>query len=235
MIRLLRALIEKNSQIDGETSKVLHFAFDAAKSCGTRVLDIGCGYGRFLRPLRDAGLDATGVEINPEIVAANRTAGLSCMTAAEIEASATTYDVMVIAHVIEHFAPTDLMRLMDNYLDRLKTGGRLIIATPLASDYFYDDFDHIKPYQPTGILMVFGAGAAQVQYYARNRLALRDLWFRRAPLRITHARGRYLRSPLRYILICLDLLSAAAFLLSGRLIGRADGWVGVFEKIDRPQ
>ena len=57
---------------------------------------------------------------------------------------------------------------MDGYLDRLKVGGHLVIATPLMSNNFYDDFDHVRPYQSLGILMVFGGGAAQVQYYARK-------------------------------------------------------------------
>jgi hypothetical protein len=119
---------------------------------------------------------------------------------------------------------------MDVYLDRLKPGGRLVIATPLMSEYFYDDFDHIRPYQPVGIQMVFGERAAQVQYYSRNKLALRDLWFRRSPKRISHARARYLPTRTYWALFALDLLASAAFLLSGRLFGTTNGWVGVFEK-----
>jgi len=119
---------------------------------------------------------------------------------------------------------------MDGYLDRLKPGGRLVIATPLMSDYFYDDFDHIKPYQPAGIQMVFGEGAAQVQYYSRNKLALRELWFRRSPKRISYTRARYLPTRAHWVLLTLDLLAGAAFLLSARLFGTTNGWVGVFEK-----
>jgi hypothetical protein len=102
------------------------------------------------------------------------------------------------------------------------------------SDYFYDDFDHVKPYLPTGLMMVFGETGAQVQYYARNKLVLRDLWFRRNPLRLSYMRGRYVRTPARYLLIALDILSACVFLLSARLIGKTDGWVGVFERTSSP-
>lgn len=232
MLQLLRNLHEKIQSIDGETQKVLREVTAATRICGPRVLDVGCGYGRFLKLLHAAGLQAEGVEINAEIVAANRAAGMPCQTAEDFARSGETYDVMLMAHIIEHFTPADLLGFIDSYLDRLKPGGRLIIATPLMSDYFYDDFDHIKPYQPIGLLMVFGKSGAQVQYYARNRLALRELWFRRAPCRITHARGRYLRTFSRFPLILLDFISAAAFLVSGRLLGKTDGWVGVFEKTD---
>jgi SAM-dependent methyltransferase len=230
MIRFLRNLIDKCVQIDGEPQKIMRFVTAAAQICGPRVLDAGCGYGRYLKLIIGAGLNATGVEINPEIAAANRAAGLSCVTADEFEKTNEKYDMILMAHIIEHFAPKDLVHFMDTYLDHLKPGGRLIVATPLGSDYFYDDFDHIKPYQPIGLIMVFGESAAQVQYYARNQLALRDIWFRRSPLRISHARGRYLRTPGRFLLAALDLIAAAAYLLSGGLIGTTNGWVGVFEK-----
>src|SRR5437588_11052930 len=122
----------------------------ACAASGKRVLDVGCGYGRLLALVKAAGFEVTGVEINAEIVAANRKAGLSCISADEFKTSNDRYDVMLMAHVIEHFAPADLLHFMDIYLDRLKPGGRLVIATPLMSDYFYDDFDHIRPYQPAG-------------------------------------------------------------------------------------
>src|SRR6266513_3193273 len=136
----------------------------ACAASGRRVLDVGCGYGRLLALLQAAGLEPTGVDLNPEIVAANRKAGLSCISTDEFESSNDRYDVMLMAHVIEHFDPAGLLRFMDRYLDRLIPGGRLVIATPLMSDYFYDDFDHIRPYQPSGIQMVFGEGTPQVQY-----------------------------------------------------------------------
>jgi len=54
---------------------------------GRRVLDVGCGYGRLLALLQAAGLEPTGVDLNPEIVAANRKAGLSCISTDEFESS----------------------------------------------------------------------------------------------------------------------------------------------------
>jgi len=230
MIQFLRKLVDKIIHYDGEAEKIIFYVTDAAKTCGVRVLDAGCGYGRYLQPIINAGLKATGVEINSQIVSLNRSAGLPCLTVEEFKKSGEMYDVILMAHVIEHFPPKDLMQFMDDYLDRLKIGGRLIVATPLATSYFYDDFDHIKPYQPVGIAMVFGKTSAQVQYYSRNKLTLRDLWFRRSPLRISHTRGRYLRIPQRFILIAIDLLAAVAFALTGSLIGTANGWVGVYEK-----
>jgi hypothetical protein len=82
---------------------------------------------------------------------------------------------------------------MDTYLDRLKTGGHVIIATPLMSSSFYDDFDHIKPYQPLGINMVFNGRGEQVKYYSRHVLELLDIWFRRSPFTFKYHPGLYVR------------------------------------------
>lgn len=229
-LHFLKSLHEKVMAVDGETNVIMDYIDRAVHARGPQILDVGCGYGRLLEQMAKRGLTATGVDVNPEIVATNASKGLRCITRDEFVQSKDTYDVMIMSHVIEHFSPAQLVTFMDSYLDRLKIDGRLIIATPLLSDYFYDDFDHIKPYQPTGLLLVFGGNRAQVQYYARNQLLLRDLWFRKSPFRVTFARSRYLRSPWRHIFTVTDFIGALAYIASGRLIATTNGWVGVFQK-----
>jgi SAM-dependent methyltransferase len=227
--RLYRAAVT----LDSEERTIVDMVRRACRACGNAglVLDVGCGYGRNLRALTDAGLAAVGVEINERIVASNKRAGLECMTAAEFRGSTQHYRVMLMSHVIEHFAPAALVDFMDGYLDRLETGGRLVIATPLLTDYFFDDFDHVKPYHPIGLLMVFGKDRAQVQYYARNQLELEDIWIRRSPLRLGHARSRYILSWRTRARQLVEFSSALLFRASLGRIGSADGWVGLFRKV----
>ena len=231
MVTFLKSLHKKIFELDGETNVLMNYIDRAVLASGPQILDVGCGYGRLLEQMAKRGLTATGVEVNPEIVAANISKGLRCVTRDEFDKSKDMYDVMIMSHVIEHFSPERLLAFMDYYLDRLRIGGRLIIATPLMSDYFYDDFDHVRPYQPTGLLLVFGGNRAQVQYYARTQLKLRDLWFRKSPFRISFARSRFVRVPWRYGLIAVDFLNALAFIASLKLFGKSDGWVGVFERV----
>lgn len=200
------------------------------KSC--KLLDVGCGYGKKLKPLQDAGYDALGVEINPTLVAANQKNGLNCMTVEAFEATEGQFDLMLMSHIIEHFTPTDLKAFMDDYLDRLKVGGHLIIATPLMSSTFYDDFDHVKPYYPQGIMMVFVENYdEQVQYVSRNKLQLKNIWFRRRHYRPQFVEGRYLRTSTTKWWQTLEFLSVLACRASGGKIGTKDGWIGVFKKV----
>jgi SAM-dependent methyltransferase len=227
--RLYRSLVTFDTEMQIITELVGRARWSLHQQC--RVLDVGCGYGRYLRALSGLGVDVTGVDVNPDLVHANRRNGLQCLTAEEFSQSVDSYDVILMSHVIEHFSPKDLVPFMDGYLDRLKVGGRLVIATPLLTPYFYDDFDHVKPYHPTGVLMVFGTEQAQVQYYSRNKLTLEDVRIRRSPLRPPHTSGRYkeaIRARPRQI---VEFVSALLFRASGGLIGESDGWVGLFRKV----
>ena len=159
------------------------------------------------------------------------TCRLNCVGLEEFEAEEKVYDIVLMSHIIEHFEPIQLKDFIDYYLDRLKDGGHLIIATPLLTKYFYEDFDHVKPYSPSGVLMVFGPEAAQVQYRSRNKLVLEDLWYRRSYFRIFFAKGRYLKSGMSRVIQVLHLLSVTVYRISFRLIGKKDGWMGVFRKI----
>lgn len=213
-----------------EMETVASFAAMAGQG---RVIDVGCGYGRYLSLLKNRGFDVTGVDVNPKLVAACRKSGIACFSPAEFAARDEAYDVMLMTHIVEHFSPSDLLSFVDGYLDRLRFGGYLVIATPLMSNNFYDDFDHVRPYQPLGLLMVFGNGTAQVQYYARNRLELRDIWFRRGPWRLNYSRLRFATDRCRHVMQAIDLACALLFRLSFGLLGRTDGWVGLFKKIER--
>jgi SAM-dependent methyltransferase len=199
------------------------------------ILDIGCGFGRNLRWLTDEGLHVVGVDINPKLVEAARDADLECMTVEELETRDDRFDVLLMSHIIEHFAPHDLLRFLDAHLDRLKVGGHLIIATPLMWARFFNDFDHVRPYHPRAILSVFGSDATQVQFHARNRLELVDLGLRRMPRGQESIFEAFAPRPRGVVGRCLAVairtgLRAIYRLSGGRLCGRTNGWIGLFRK-----
>jgi SAM-dependent methyltransferase len=218
---------------DTETPAVLAMVCDGLRGQSGLVVDVGCGYGRYLGPLAARGIDAVGVEVNPAIVEKNDAAGLRCMTPDQFDTSGTKARVLLMAHVIEHFTPRDLLAFLDRWLERLEPGGSLVIATPLMSPHFYDDFDHVKPYHPDGLRMVFGGGGAQVQYWSRHRLELVELAFRRSPWRATLAAPLYFGGPMAWPFYFANALAALAFKLSGGLLGRKTGWIGRFRKVQQ--
>ena len=231
MKEVLKRAYLRLSKFDNETPQVLDMIAHALNGARGPVLEIGCGYGRYLRPLGERGIDAIGIDVNPEIVRKNRDAGLKSMSPEEFQASRQGARVMLMSHVIEHFSPRELVEFLDRWLDRLEDGGELVVATPLMSPHFYDDFDHVKPYHPEGLLMVFGGSAAQVQYWSRHRLELVDLVFRRSPWRATLSRAIYRGGPAAWPLYLANVLAAVAFRLTFGLLGRKTGWIGRFRKL----
>jgi SAM-dependent methyltransferase len=195
------------------------------------ILDVGCGYGRYLKRLRELGYEnVVGVDINESIVRSNRNSKLTCYTPREFDDVDGVFDVMIMSHVLEHMAPDQLLVFIDDYLDRLKPAGILIIMTPVLTSSFFQDFDHIKPYLPIGINMVFcDQNSEQVQYSSRNKLVLKDIWFRRAQFRLSFCAGLYLSHRSKWPIL-VNILLALIFKLSGGFIGRTEGWLGVYEK-----
>ncbi|MBC7804126.1 MAG: class I SAM-dependent methyltransferase [Candidatus Parcubacteria bacterium] len=230
MKRYLKSLYVSLISHDFELQELLRRVESCCADPEAQVLDLGCGHGRLLRPLTERGRKVTGVDENESIVASNRQSGLNCLSTAEFARSEAMFDVIVMSHLVEHFAPEALLGFMDRQLDRLRPGGSLVIATPLSSPYFYDDLDHVRPYPPGSIQMVFAPGVPQTRFRPRNRLVLRDLWFRRAHFRPVSFRGRQMKSWTTMPLAAIESASAIAFHLSFGLIGRTDGWIGVFEK-----
>lgn len=97
---------------------------------GQQLLDVGCGNGAFLLRARSAGWDVMGVDLDPKAVESARQRGLDVRRGgAEALAYVNEkYDVITLAHVIEHVH--DPNRLLRDCFRLLKPGGRLWIETP---------------------------------------------------------------------------------------------------------
>jgi len=231
MNEFARNISEKILNIRTEEKKLVDFINSIDLSKEQRILDVGCGYGKNLNLLRSSGFKVIGVDINQEIIDANNKTGIDCINEGQFKQDADLYDVILMSHIIEHFSPSALVKFMDAYLDRLEMGGYLIIATPLITHYFYDDFDHVKPYYPAGINMVFGGKNDQVQYYSRNKIELIDIWFRRGPFTIKYFPGFYVSKDYSRFPVILNYLLALFFKMSFGVLGRTNGWMGLYRKV----
>ncbi len=126
------------------------------------ILDIGCGYGFFIKLAKDAGFNATGLEVSKERrEIAQKVTGEKILPRAiqGKNKSGKKYDVITLFHVLEHIKnPIELARDLKTYL---KPNGTIIIEVPNANDYLltlnrnYKDFfwqrAHISYFTPETI------------------------------------------------------------------------------------
>jgi SAM-dependent methyltransferase len=100
---------------------------------GERVLDLGCGAGRFVAALRDAGADPVGVEIaEAALERARRNAPGADLRAVEPDGSLPlehgSVDLVWCSEVLEHVADTEHLLLETRRV--LRPGGRLLVTVP---------------------------------------------------------------------------------------------------------
>jgi SAM-dependent methyltransferase len=225
---------EKVLAQNAETDKIISWLCESfPKRSKTKVLDIGCGFGRNLKPIGDAGFKVVGMDLDPESISQLTDEGYKVYRPGELKAEGQ-FDVIIMAHIIEHFAPAELFNWLNSQLVYLKKDGYLIIATPLYSSHFYDDFDHIKPYHPEGISMVWGSmNKRQVQFHGQAVLEIKRLWYKRTYFRPHHTGVYVLPTGLRPFVSALMIMSAAIFKLTLGLFGYKDSWIGMYQKTGR--
>jgi 2-polyprenyl-3-methyl-5-hydroxy-6-metoxy-1,4-benzoquinol methylase len=97
-----------------------------------KVLEVGCGHGGFVAMLRQAGYDATGLELSPAIVRfAGETFGVPVLTGPVEDQPTLTpgaFDAVVMLDVMEHLP--DPAATLGRCLDLLKPDGVLLVQTP---------------------------------------------------------------------------------------------------------
>jgi 2-polyprenyl-3-methyl-5-hydroxy-6-metoxy-1,4-benzoquinol methylase len=195
-----------------------------------KILDVGCGRGRYLVPLLEQGYDVIGVEINGDQVNSipekYRDQVISPDQAIQLQ---ETFDLIIMSHVIEHIEIKNFIGFMDSYLRLLRSNGWLIIATPLMYEGFYDDYDHVRPYTPKAIATLY-SNNTQFQKKPKYRLNLTYVWFRIWPLKLSHYPGESAwRVQLKQV---ANKFLETLYYLSGRIISRRTGWIGAFQKAE---
>jgi len=123
----------------------------------SNVLDIGCGRGEFLSLLRDAKIDAQGVDIDPAMVELCHVNGLSATHGDALSHLARARDGsfggIFAAQLIEHLAPGRSVQLVRLMHSKLRPGGVIVIETVnpeslVALSHFYLDPTHVRPIHP---------------------------------------------------------------------------------------
>lgn len=100
---------------------------------GSKVLESGCGLGRYIRYLHDRGWDVTGLEINEDAVKVVKKywpdLKIKVGDSASSPFKASSFDGIISLGVIEHWPEGPTAPLADIYRT-LKPGGVALITTP---------------------------------------------------------------------------------------------------------
>jgi SAM-dependent methyltransferase len=139
-----------------------------------RVVDLGCGRGDLIEMLRDSGVSAYGVEIDPDFIALLKEKGIEIVAedaVAHLEGlEDRSLGGIVGSHLVEHLPAAAVTRLVAAAVEKLSDGGVLILETPnpesliAGSVNFHRDLTHVRPIHPdTLAFLAESAGFARVE------------------------------------------------------------------------
>ena len=140
----------------------------------TRVVDLGCGRGELIEMLKAEGVDAYGVEIDPDFVSLLEEKGIEVVAKDAVahlsELEPGTVDGVVGSHLVEHLPPAGVTALVALAGEKLADGGLLILETPnpeslvAGSINFHRDLTHVRPIHPdTLAFLAESAGFSNVE------------------------------------------------------------------------
>jgi SAM-dependent methyltransferase len=137
------------------------------------VLDIGCGRGELLQLLREAGVEARGIDADADMVAYARGDGLDVEQADLVEYLERQQDGLLggifMGQVVEHLPPAVLVRGLELAASKLRAGGVLVAETinplsPLALRHYFADLTHAQPLVPETLeLLARQSGFAETE------------------------------------------------------------------------
>ena len=145
------------------------------------VLDIGCGRGELLALLREAGVEARGIDADADMVAFAHGEGLDVEQADLLEylerVDAGSLGGIFMGQVVEHLPPAVLVRALELAAQKLRPGGVLVAETinplsPIALRNYYADLTHAQPLVPETLeLLARQSGFAETELRFLNEPA----------------------------------------------------------------
>jgi 2-polyprenyl-3-methyl-5-hydroxy-6-metoxy-1,4-benzoquinol methylase len=170
-----------NGHFRGATDDILERYRDlAARFHGcSPVLDIGFGRGEFLTLLGELGVEARGIEVEPELVAWARLHGLDVEEGRAVEYLETLDEAslggLAMIQVIEHLSPQHVIDVVRLAAEKVRPGGKVVVETvnPMSlytyAHAFWVDPDHVRPVHPTYLGFLFAeAGFASIERVDRS-------------------------------------------------------------------
>lgn len=167
--------------------------FLAAPSPGDRLLDVGCGDGRFAAHMRSLGWDAEGTEWDPLAGGESSDVVIHRGELASLDLPTDTYAAITMSHVIEHVR--DPVATLRRCHELLRPGGVLVAVTPNCESLMHRRFKshwrglevprHLRVYSVKALKAIAEAAGFDAHVVA-NAHAANTMWLNS----LGSARGR---------------------------------------------
>ncbi len=120
------------------------------------VVEVASGQGYFMGMLRDAKINATGIELDTVLAQRSKEKGLNVINANFFEwldqSPPGQFDGAFASHIVEHFSPKEVEQLFALLAKAVKPGGIFVVVTPNIANIrravgdFWRDPTHVRPY-----------------------------------------------------------------------------------------
>lgn len=149
---------------------------------GRRILDLGCGKGRFSRPLRELGASVVGLDLSAAMLDGASGIDRVRASARRLPFGPASFDGVVAVEVFEHLAPRSVDDVCAEARRVLRPGGTLVVVDKNACSW-----NAQRPWLPSAAVKWIDERRGLWMYSPREKV--RERWFRA---------GEFKRRLLRY-------------------------------------
>jgi SAM-dependent methyltransferase len=166
------------SEVSEDDPRLLSIAESLHPLDGRRVLDLGCGKGRFARALRDRGARVVGLDVSEAMLAGADGSGLDRVrgSARRLPFRPSSFDAVIAVEIFEHLAPRAVDDVCAEVRRVLRPGGTFVVV-----DKNLYSLNARRPWLPSVTVKWIDERRGRWMYPHGG--PVRERWFRPAGLR----------------------------------------------------
>jgi len=179
-------------------------------------LDVGCGFGTFMKLFGDKGWNTTGIDISEERINYAQSQGLNCyLSSIENFYPDRKFDVIIMHHVIEHFQnPLPILERAKDWINEngiiyirvLNVDAKAIHFSKAIFIGHVKPFEHLYYFSPRTLKLLIEKAELEVSihldsygfmrdilnYWIRSKIVLKPSWIKINYETTTEGKKRYL-------------------------------------------